>query len=186
MPSPRPERHGPRRSRSALRSMALLLLAARRAAPYPGTVPACSHYYATPVVHSSTPIASDATGSCPPPHPIGGRSLPGHAERPAEARPHPPLASWASTSVLRARGRSRGGIRAALSGSAAAPVSGAAGVTCPALGAAGSSGDRGLSSRRRPRLLSRCRHARLLHHFFQRRARSLVLSGRERLMHRAC
>ena len=131
------------------------------------------------------PLPATPRGPAPP-HPIGGRSLPGHAERPAEARPHPPVASWASTSVLRARGRSRGGIRAALSGSAAAPVSGAAGVTCPALGAAGSSGDRGLSSRRRPRLLSRCRHARLLHHFFQRRARSLVLSGRERLMHRAC
>lgn len=39
---------------------------------------------------------------------------------------------------------------AALSGSAAERVSGAAGVTCPALGAAGSRGDRGLSSRCRP------------------------------------
>lgn len=39
---------------------------------------------------------------------------------------------------------------AALSGSVAEPVSGAAGVTCPALGAVGSRGFRGLSSRCRP------------------------------------
>lgn len=70
-------------------------------------------------------------------------------------------------------------------GSAAEPVSGAAGVTCPVLGAAGSGGDRGPSSRRRSQLLSRCRHAGLLHHFLQGRPCALVLPGRERLMHRA-
>lgn len=34
-------------------------------------------------------------------------------------------------------------------------------------------------------LLSRCRHARLLHHFLEGRARALVFPGRERLLHRA-
>lgn len=66
-----------------------------------------------------------------------------------EPRPAPPRASLL-TSSLRALQRGRVGDPGALSGSAAELVSGAAGVTCPALGAAGSRGDRGLSSRRRP------------------------------------
>lgn len=51
--------------------------------------------------------------------------------------------------MLRAFGRRWGG-NEALSGSAVDSVSGAAGVTCPALGAAGSRRGPGLSSRRRP------------------------------------
>ena len=49
--------------------MALLLLAARRAAPYPGIVSACSHCYAPPVVHSSTPIGQRRLRAPPRPAP---------------------------------------------------------------------------------------------------------------------
>lgn len=60
-------------------------------------------------------------------------------------------------------------------------------MTCPALGAAGSGGGRGPSSRcrLRPQVFSRSSHARLLHHLLEGRACALVFPGCERLVHRA-
>lgn len=182
MPSPRLKGPRPKPSRKALRSMATLTRC-------PFETRTLSPPYAMPTPPSLLRAAGRSEERAHWPAALSGPAPRNYrlppSESPAQPRPHPPLASLASTSVLRALGRRRRENTTALSGSAAEPVSGAAGVTCPALGAAGSGGDRGLSSRRRPRLLSRCRHARLLHHFLQGRACALVLPGRERLMHRA-
>lgn len=115
----------------------------------------------------------------PPLHAIGTQ------RRGSHARTH--YWSVLLTSVARALGGEGAGSRWLVAEVRLSRFPGTAGVTCPALGAAGSGGGRGPSSRRRlrPQVFSRSSHARLLHHLLEGRACALVFPGRERFVHRA-